>query len=630
MNKILKKYFGYDSLKDKQEEIIKNVLEKKDTIGILATGYGKSICYQLPFLITKKCVIVISPLISLMEDQYNKLKKLKIPVYCLNSNNSNKSYDKNDILDGENGIIYMSPEYFMTCGHFINDLSEQNRIALVAVDESHCISTWGDFRPEYKQLDNIKKWTDAPVLALTATATPKMISDIEKTLKLDNPKLVMSSFYRSNLDISIIRKYNTDLDFKEIHELLNKLKDDDRAIIYCKTKNETDDFVTRLKKVNIVAKSYHAGKSNKSRNSIQNKFMKGDINIIIATIAFGMGIDVPNIRLVINYGISKDMESFYQEIGRAGRDGENSKIYLYWANSDFSINKHFLNDIKDEKFKKKQMSRILQMEKFVNSKQCRMQYITNYFGEKINDCGHCDYCLSDNIEVQNDITKECFYILKTVMKLKNNFGMGMLCDILYGSNSKKISATIKKMSTFGKLNNIRKDNTKKYIRFLVINEYLLEEKLQKSFGSVIKISNKGTLWIKENKKLESITNDNKIYEVIIKTKKEEHPNKNLEENLISYRKKKAADQGVKLYQVFPNKTIDELLKVRIKSIDDLSKVNGLGTKRIEKYGDDLLNIINNNPLEDSNQQNAIDKLLTAGLSLDEISTLKNQLLNIDI
>ncbi len=634
MNKILKQYFGYDKLKDKQEDIIKNLLDNKDTIGILATGYGKSICYQLPFLITKKCVIVISPLISLMEDQYIKLQELKIPVFCLNSNNTNKGFDKRDILSGKNGIIYMSPEYLMTCQDFLGILSDNDRISLIAIDESHCISTWSDFRPEYKQLSCLKEITNAPILALTASATPKIISDIKSTLNLEDPKLVMSSFYRSNLDINVKRKFNGDYDFNEIVEFLSSLKNNDKAIIYCKTKNETDNFVLKLKAHKIKSKSYHAGKTNKVRTSIQKKFISGEVNVIIATIAFGMGIDIPNIRIVINYGVSRDMESFYQEMGRAGRDGKNSKIYLYWSNSDFNINKHFLNDINDVEFKKRQMKKIIEMERFVNSNQCRMKYITNYFGEKISNCGHCDYCVTDSIEIKNDITKECFYILKTINKLKNNYGVSMLCDILYGSNSKKINSSIKKLSTFGKLNNCKKDNIKKCIRFLVINEYLTEEKLQRTFGSIIKLSSKGTQWVKDNKKLDSIDESNKIFEIQTHDKVTDEnsieSNKELEERLIAYRKQKAAEEGMKLYQIFPNKTIDELLKIRVSKIDDFTKINGLGTKRIEKYGNDLLDILNNNPLEDNKQQNVIDKLMNVGLSLDEINTLKKQLLTVDI
>ena len=272
MDIILKKSFKYDKLKDKQEEIIKNILDGKDTIGILATGYGKSICYQLPFLLTKKTVIVISPLLSLMEDQLNKLKKLNISVYCLNSNNSNKNTDKAKILDGHSGIVYMSPEYFIKCETFIKKLSNNNLLSLIAIDESHCISTWSDFRPEYKKLGIIRQWIkNVPILSLTATATPRIIDDIKEKLDLNNPVIIKSSFHRKNLNINIIRKTDKNLDFNEIVNLVNKLEDD-KAIIYCKTKDETDDFVSRFKEVNIKSKSYHGGISNEKRNIIQNCF----------------------------------------------------------------------------------------------------------------------------------------------------------------------------------------------------------------------------------------------------------------------------------------------------------------------------------------------------------------------
>jgi ATP-dependent DNA helicase RecQ len=622
MDKILKKYFGYGNLKDKQREIIQNVLDGNDTIGILATGYGKSICYQLPFLIFKKTVIVISPLISLMEDQFNKLKKLKIPVYCLNSNNSNKGSDKNDILRGNHGIVYMSPEYFYTSETFIKDLAKKELVSLIAVDESHCISTWSEFRPEYKELDIIRKWTgDVPILALTATATEKIVSDISKILKLKDPLIVKSSFHRENLNINVVRKYNKDIDFKEIVDLVKKLESKDRVIIYCKTKDETDSFVLKFKDYNIKAKSYHAGKTNKVRNTIQEKFTNGEVNIIIATIAFGMGVDIPNIRLIVNYGISKDMESFYQEIGRAGRDGLKSDVYLYWSPSDFSMNKGFLNSIDDQKFKKKQMSRILEMEKFVNNNGCRMAYITNYFGEKIEDCSHCDYCLSNKKEIKIDITNESYYIVKTIKKLKNNFGANTLCEILYGSDSKKLKEEIKKISTFGKLKNLKKDRIKEIIRFLVINSYLLEEKLDKSFGSVIKISKKGYELIKYS--LDEIPE--KIYDIQSEEEKPTENNKNLENKLKDFRKEMSIKEECKLYQIFPNKTIDALLSIRINTINDLRKIDGLGDKRIEKYGEKLLGILNETPLEETKEQNVIDKLLLAGLSLDEIKTLKNEI-----
>ena len=603
MNDILYKYFGYNCLKDKQELIINSILNKNDTIGILATGYGKSICYQLPYLILKKSVIIISPLISLMEDQKLKLESLNIPVYCLNSNNSSKQNDKYNLLNGQSGIIYISPEYLFNSKEFIISLASKNLISLIAVDESHCISTWGQFRPEYKELGVLKDWVNnIPILALTATATPKIVSDITKVLKLKDATIIMSSFYRKNLNINVTKKININEDQKKIVELIKQVDSNDKVIIYCKTKDETDRFVVRLKDYGLKSKSYHAGKTNEERSKIQKKFMKGKINIIIATVAFGMGIDLPNIRLVINYGASKDMESFYQEIGRAGRDGNTSNIHVYWSNNDFNINKSFLNNIPDIEFKKRQMERIVEMERFVNSNICRMKYITKYFGEDIGDCGHCDNCLSTKKEEKQDITKECYYTLKLVKKLLNNFGSNMLTDILFGSVSKKINPVIKKMSTFGKLNYMRKETIKETIKYLILNGYLIEVKLENMFGSVIKLDNKGEEWIKVNKKYKNIKD--KIYQVKLvsheSSQNENNSNhqevldlpKDFENKLKEYRIKKAEENDVKLYQIFPNATITSLLNVKVKDISDFTKINGLGEKRIEKYGKDILEIIN--------------------------------------
>ena len=590
MNKILYEHFGYKKLKDKQEEIIKSILDGNDTIGVLSTGYGKSICYQLPYLVTKKNVIVISPLISLMEDQYNKLKKLNISVYCLNSNNKNKNEDKNSILEGNHGIIYMSPEYFYLSEKFIKSLAKKKLISLITIDESHCISTWCDFRPEYKELGNIRNWvSNIPILALTATATDKIISDISTTLNLNDPKLIKSSFHRENLDINLVRKYNKDIDLNEIVDLIKKLEKTDKAIIYCKTKDETDDFVLKLKEHNIKAKSYHAGKTNQLRNKIQEKFTNGSTNVIIATIAFGMGIDIPNIRLIVNYGISKDMESFYQEIGRAGRDGNNSKIYVYWCNGDLNINKSFLNSINDVKFKKKQMSRILEMEKFVNNNGCRMKYITKYFGEDIDNCNHCDYCLSNKDEIKVDITNESYQILKTIKNLENSFGTSILSEILYGSDSKKLKSYQKKLSSFGKLKHLKKDRIKEIIRFLIINNYLIEEKLDKSFGSVIKITSKGIKFVSVS--LDEIIDN--IFEVKINESKCEslEDNKKLEDKLKNFRKEMSDLEGCKLYQILTNNTIDLLSNTKIDSLNDLRKINGIGDKKMEKYGEKILEII---------------------------------------
>jgi len=318
------------------------------------------------------------------------------------------------------------------------------------------------------------------------------------------------------------------------------------------------------------------------------------------------------------------MESFYQEIGRAGRDGLPSDLYLYWSSGDLNINKSFLNNVEDIEFKKKQMQRILEMERFVNHVGCRTAYITNYFNEQIEDCGHCDNCLSTKIEVKTDITRECYYVLKTVKKLKHNFGTAMLCDILFGSESKRIKDTIKNLPTYGSLKDIKKDRIKEIIRYLIINNYLIEEKIEKSFGSVVKVNKKGSEFISE--KLEDIKDI--IYDITVKEKIEtpKMSNEKLENKLKEYRKNKASVEGCKIYQVFPNKTIDALLNIRVKSINDLRKIDGLGDKRIEKYGKGLIDILNDIPLEETKEQTVVDKLLSAGLSLDDIKLLKNEII----
>ena len=267
------------------------------------------------------------------------------------------------------------------------------------------------------------------------------------------------------------------------------------------------------------------------------------------------------------------------------------------------------------------MEKILEIERFVNHKGCRMSYITNYFGESIEDCNHCDYCLSNSEEVKLDITRECYYVLKTVKKLKYNYGTSMLCDILFGSESKKMNNSLKSISTFGLLKDIKKDRIKEIIRFLIINKYLLEEKLESSFGSVIKLEIKGKEFIKQ--KLDKI--NDKIYEISLKEKVNNVNNRNLENKLLEYRKKKAKEEECKLYQVFPNKTIEILLSINVNNISDLKKVYGLGEKRIEKYGEDIIKIKNDNPLDESKEQEILDKLVKVGLTLDDVNFLKTKI-----
>ena len=393
-NKILKKKYGYESLKPEQFNIINKIVnDKNDILGILATGFGKSICYQMPYLITKKCVIVVSPLIALMKDQMTELKKLKIPVTVLNSTCKNKEEIMDDILAGNNMVIYITPEYMENCEAFLKMLVENDQLALIAIDEAHCVSTWGlDFRKSYTLLKNIRDWIDSsvPILALTATASKKVRKDIIKILQLEDPDTIVGDFDRKNLYISVKKRSKDPHD--DLFELLNKYKNDYK-IIYCKTREETEKIAESITNMGFPSLPYHAGLSSKKRDEIQQKFIDGEFKTMVATIAFGMGINIKSVRLVIHYNCPKNIESYYQEIGRAGRDGLPSECHLFYSKKDFIINKLFLDSIKDPKHKAYQEEQINNIEKYVYSSKCRRNILKN-FDENYekSECSNCDNC----------------------------------------------------------------------------------------------------------------------------------------------------------------------------------------------------------------------------------------------
>ena len=339
-NAILKKYWGYPSLKPIQFQILKKVLiEKRDVSAILATGFGKSICYQLPLLITGNCSLVICPLIALMHEQGQEMKKKKIPTAVFNSESTDiiKNEEKMEIINGTNKLIFMTPEYFIKSEHFIKSIADN--LSLVCIDEAHAVSTWGlDFRSSYTKLNVIRNWIpDVPILTLTATASTKVREDITNILGLSNPELIIGNFDRPNLLIRVEPRYDDVM--LNIKSLLNKYSNE-YIIIYCKTRDETDLLADKIQDLGIKCESYHAGMNDKSRTKVQQNFIDGKFKCIIATIAFGMGINIPNVRLVVHFNCPKNIESYYQEIGRAGRDGLPSECILFYSGKDFQINKY--------------------------------------------------------------------------------------------------------------------------------------------------------------------------------------------------------------------------------------------------------------------------------------------------
>jgi RecQ family ATP-dependent DNA helicase len=511
-NRLLKENFGYDKLKNKQAEIIYNVIEKKrDVCGILTTGFGKSICYQLPLLIKKKSVLVVSPLIALMEDQKNSLEKKKIPVCCFNGNNWNKDKDKREILAGNHKIIYTTPEYLVTdsAQSFLKKLVEKDGLVLFAIDESHCISTWGhNFREEYLELSVIrKKYPNIPMVALTATATQNVESDISHYLEMENPLIIKSSFDRPNLYISL--KPKTKSIIGDLKPLIEKYKDD-FIIIYCKKREDTEKIRDILRdEMGSRVKAYHAGLSADRRTKVQKMFIDGRYKIIVSTIAFGMGID-QTIRCVIHYGVSKSIESYYQEIGRAGRDGLDSECHLFYSHRDFIIYKHFLKDINDPILRKRREKQIKQVEQYIYLRTCRRKYILEYFGEYSNkmNCSNCDNCIRDI--PKEDFTFQAFMLFRLLRKTKCKFGSGTIIGTLRGSKAKRISGPLRKLDLWGKGYQWSEDWWKAFIRLLITHSYLRNKPIQGSFGSTLEYTVKGKEWYKKLSKIKILNQSSSL------------------------------------------------------------------------------------------------------------------------
>ena len=496
LNNLYKTLYPDRNLKPLQVEILENLINGQDTLAILATGAGKSICFQLPFLYFNKTksVIVISPLIALMEDQQINLNKIGIPSVCFNSNMTvqDKEHNKIAIIDGdEHKILYMTPEYIVKEEIFIKDLVKENKLCLIAIDEAHCISSWGhDFRKEYQQLGCLKEWltnSKIPIFACTATATPKVQKDMLHSLQLDNPKIVKSTFDRKNLSIECHKK-SSDI-FTDIRPFLQEFYND-CVIIYTKTRDDTELICEIVKKLNITCEAYHGGMTPKKRKEIHNGFVNGIYKCIVATIAFGMGID-QNVHLIIHYGIPADMESYTQEIGRAGRDGLNSKCVLFWNNKDLMICRILLKDIQNEKYRQFKNEQINLMEHWVQTNACRKKILLKHFGEIMNEpCMKCDNCINAEAEKKRKYDQAPLYypmylIMKTMFTVnKRGIGINKIVEILRGSKTKAIQE-LTKCPTYGLGFKYAIDFLKEIVKLLVFNEFLKEIALENKFASMI-------------------------------------------------------------------------------------------------------------------------------------------------
>lgn len=587
---ILQKYFGYKNFRGSQEETIRHLLQGEDTLAIMPTGSGKSICYQIPALLFEGMTIVISPLISLMKDQVQSLQENGIAAEVLNSSLDKDHYIEvlRKIFRGEVKLLYISPERLEVEG-FIEKLGKQN-ISFIAVDEAHCISQWGhDFRPSYRQIHRlIDQIKPRPIVgAFTATATIRVKEDIMEQLDLKNPFVKITGFDRENLYPMVER------DVDKNQYLLEELDNKESAIIYCATRKIVEEVYEFLKHKGFPVAKYHGGLSKEERDKMQNLFIYDKFPIMIATLAFGMGIDKPDVRKVIHYNMPKSMENYYQEVGRGGRDGEKFKGILLFAPGDIRIQKFLLdhNDSDEEEYEK-----LDQMVAYSNTNGCLRNFILEYFNEETNgNCGFCQNC--DSTFVEEDITLESKKIISCVYRSGQRFGSAMIADVLKGSRNKRIrDMDLDEISTHG----LMKEYDKKSI-VQMIDELVAKGLLGKEQGKY------PTLYLNE-KSGEVLKGQ---YPVIMRYRKEEGKkqtvkrktgrkvfdlspdNEELFEILRAWRKVKASEDQVPPYVIASDATLRSLVELKPENKEELLQVHGIGERKMEIIGEDVLEILHN-------------------------------------
>ncbi|EFJ31593.1 hypothetical protein SELMODRAFT_408296 [Selaginella moellendorffii] len=438
MERCLKDYFGYSSFRPFQKEVIQQILRGRDCLVVMATGSGKSICYQIPPLVSSKTAVVISPLISLMQDQVMGLKLRGIKAEYLGSAQTDKTVE-DKAGRGEYDILYMTPE--KACGTTWTSLLSRG-VSLLAVDEAHCISEWGhDFRPEYQRLSSIRsKLPEVPFVALTATATHKVREDILKSLMLKNAYIAVSSFDRSNIFYGVKPLTRSNAFREELAtEVVKDLEQGGSTIVYCNTIKDVDEVTNALVKAGAAARAYHSKLGLKERNDVHRTFLKDELQVVVATVAFGMGIDKPDIRRVIHYGCPKSLESYYQESGRCGRDGLPSACWLYFTRADFTRAEYYTSEVRTQERKKAVADAFAASQGYCTTTTCRRKFILQYFGEftKNDNCGNCDNCTKTAAQ-RRDMVQEAYAILAAVKLCGGFWGMNMPIDVLRGSLAKKV------------------------------------------------------------------------------------------------------------------------------------------------------------------------------------------------
>ena len=581
---ILHKYYGYTSFRKGQENIITSIINKEDVLAIMPTGGGKSICYQVPALCLDGITIVISPLISLMKDQVDALKTMGVKARLINSSLSNSEYNEalEEIENDECKIIYIAPERLDSMD-FVNIIRGKN-ISQVAIDEAHCVSQWGhDFRVSYKKIPYfINRLDKRPIVtAFTATASNEVREDIINILDLHNPAVYITGFDRENLSINIVKsssKNKYTLDYVENHK-------NESGIIYASTRKEVETIYEGLLKRNYSVAKYHAGLSNEARKEYQENFINDDIKIMVATNAFGMGIDKPNIRWVLHYNMPQSIENYYQEIGRAGRDGEDSECVLLFSPGDVHTQKYLVEvGIENPERKRVQYKKLQQMVDLVYSNTCYRKSILNYFGEPfLEDCNKCSNCLNEGEVV--DKTLDAQKVISCIARMKRSFGATMIIDVLRGSKNKKVlDLGFDTLTTYGIMKNYSNEDLKTFINTLVSHGFLdvVENIGPRGSFPTIKLNEQSLKVIRQEIKVEFKED---------KVTKSRYVENELYEMLVSLRSEIAKEEGIAPYMVFGDATLKNMASVYATNKEEMLNISGVGQIKYEKYGNRFEDII---------------------------------------
>ena len=599
MLQTLKTYFGYDSFRPLQEDIIRHLMDRKDALVLMPTGGGKSICYQLPALLSEGTAVVVSPLISLMKDQVETLCANGIAAGALNSNNdeTENASLRRACMEGKLKLLYISPEKLLAEANY---LLRDMHISLFAIDEAHCISQWGhDFRPEYTQMGILHQlFPQVPIIALTATADKITREDIIKQLHLNQPRIFISSFDRPNLSLTVKRGYQQKEKSKAILDFIAR-HPGESGIIYCMSRSKTETVAQMLQKQGIKSAVYHAGLSSARRDEAQDDFINDRVQVVCATIAFGMGIDKSNVRWVIHYNLPKSIESFYQEIGRAGRDGMPSDTLLFYSLADLILLTKFATDSGQQSINLEKLQR---MQQYAEADICRRRILLSYFGENTTcDCGNCDVCKNPPERFDGTIIVQ--KALSAIARSEQQIGTGILVDILRGNMSSEVTERgYHRLKTFGAGREVPVRDWHDYLLQMLQLGYF---EIAYNENNHLKITQSGTdvLFGRARALLVTIRREEAVQATRGRKRKATVPTKELPlglpntesgelfEALRTLRKRLADQEALPAYIVLSDKVLHLLSTSRPTTIEDFGNISGIGEYKKKKYGKEFVELI---------------------------------------